>query len=368
MRKRKAAHFLLVPELLHSPPNHAIITSYLENDYQVDIYSPGALSQSNRYGEYVRLFNVEYSWSWILRNSLGFRWFSYNVISGTSEDPLLIVGLISTIYRKRSICLVDEIKSGSYRGDRSEIWKNLCKKAIRRSDLRIVNDESRTSLLKDYAELEKGQKVMVYPGSFYERPKRSTETRMRYRNHWGINQNEFVIGSSGGFNMTAGADWLLQYVKTNEEVCAVIQPLGVTPLSMYLLKHFECRGKMYIQEKRMDWDEAWESAQALDVGLCIYKNKAPQFQHMGVSSNRLCMFLAMGVPVIATRQKSFEFLEEYNCGKIVDNYEEFVNSIGYIREYSSIMRMNCERCFRDYIRPKERYDELSKYIYSKLRK
>ena len=362
MKKKKAAHFLLIPELLYSPPNNAIINAYLENNYSVDIYSPGDLPEVVRYGSRVRIFRADYSWSWIIRNIIKRKWLSYNVISGTSEDPLLIVGLISSIFRKKSICLVDEIKSGTYRGDRSEMWKKLCIRAIRKSHLRIVNDESRIRLLQDYSDVAQDKTVIVYPGCYYDRPERSRKKREEYRNEWGFNESDFVIGSSGGFNMTAGADWLLRYVREEEGACSVIQPLGVTPLSLYLLMNFGSRGKLFIQEERMDWDEAWQSAQGLDAGLCIYKNQAPQFQHMGISSNRLCMFLAMGVPVIATKQKSFEFLEDYNCGVMVENYEEFAQSIELIKENLAVMRANCERCFQEYIRPKERYRELSGYI------
>jgi glycosyltransferase involved in cell wall biosynthesis len=368
MRNRKAAHFLLIPELLYSPPNNAIINAYLENDYQVDIYTPGEIVEANAYGPSVRVFGVDYSWSWIIRGLMKRSWYSYEVISGTSEDPLLIVGLISELYRKKSICLVDEIKSGAYRGDRSDLWKGLCKRAIKRSQLRIVNDETRVNLLQEYANVEVHKDILVYPGCYYDRPEKSISIRQKYRNHWGFNEDDFVIASSGGFNMTAGAEWLLQYLKSNTQVCSVIQPLGVTPLSMYLLKNFESKGKIYIQENRMSWSEAWESAQAFDAGLCIYKNQAPQFQHMGISSNRLCMFLAMGVPVIATKQKSFEFIEEYNCGVLVDNYKEFSNSIEVIKENLSVMRLNCEKCFHEYIRPKERFNRLSMYIHDQLRK
>ena len=367
MNRKKAAHFLLIPELLNSPPNNAIIRSYVENNYLVDVFSPGDLPKTHSYSDSIRLFRVDYSWSWILKNTIDRRWLTYNIISGTSEDPLIIVGLISWLYNKKSICIVDEIKSGTYRGDRSEIWKDLCRWAIRKSNLRIVNDESRIRLLQEYSNIKTNERFMVYPGCYYERPERSKEKRQDYRHRWGLNQNDFVIGSSGGFNLTAGADWLLKYAKYNEEVCAVIQPLGVTPLCMYLLKNFDSRGRIYIQENRIDWSEAWESAQALDAGLCIYKNQAPQFQHMGISSNRLCMFIAMGVPVIATKQKSFEFLEKYNCGILVSDYEDFAKGITTIKENLSIMRLNCEACFQEYIRPNVRYEELVSYMRDELK-
>lgn len=359
---KKAAHFLLLPELLHSPPNNAIINAYIENGYHVDVFTPGNLPKTTKYGGNVSLFPVEYSWLWILRNLIKKRWIFYSFMSGTSEDPLCIVGLLCSIYRKRSISLVDEIKSGSYRGDRSDTWKALCKRAMRYSNLRIVNDESRIELLSQYLELKRKDSIIVYPGCFYQRPERSMSKRNKHRESWGFSNDEFVIGSSGGFNMTSGADWLLAYIQDDKEAFSVIQPLGVSPLSLFLLTKLDCSNRIYIQEKRMDWDEAWETAQGLDAGICIYMNKAPQFQNMGISSNRLCMFIAMGVPVIASKQKSFSFIEEYGCGILVEEYDEFKRGVQYIKKNLEDMRMNCERCYREYIGSEERYKTLSNWI------
>ena len=49
MKRKKAAHFLLIPELLHSPPNEAIINAYINNGYAIDIYTPGRLPETTSY-------------------------------------------------------------------------------------------------------------------------------------------------------------------------------------------------------------------------------------------------------------------------------------------------------------------------------
>jgi glycosyltransferase involved in cell wall biosynthesis len=360
----KAAHFLLIPELLYSPPNEAIISAYISNGYKVDVYTTGYHPSETRYGPWVEIRNVDYSWLWLTKNLFSLKWFKYNIISGTSEDPLGIVGVISGLYKKKSICLVDEIKSGSYRGDRSELWKNLCKHAIKKSNLRIVNDESRVNLLRQYVSIGSSSSIIVYPGCFRNRPKRGEDIRQRYRRSWGFSDRDFVLGSSGGFNLTAGADWLLNYISEDIRVKSVIQPLGVSDLSKFLLRNLQSSDRIYIQDQRMDWDEAWESAQGLDLGICIYLNQAPQFQNMGISSNRLCMFIAMGVPVIASRQDSFRFLESFNCGILVGDYEEFKKAVAVVRENREEMSKNCEECFQEYIRPMKRYESLSKTIKS----
>jgi hypothetical protein len=354
---KKAAHFLLISELLYSPPNNAIINAYLENGYMVDVFTPGNLQTTTHYGRNVKTFSISYSWMWIARNIINLRWISYSCFSGTSEDPLAVVGLLSTLYNKNSFTLVDEIKAGSYRGDRSENWKKLCRYAMQRACFNIVNDPHRINLLQNYASLNYKNKIIVYPGCYFK-PPIATDSTLEIKKSWGFPTDAFVVGSSGGFNMTAGADWLVDSLKDIADIYSVIQPLGISSLSLFLLDTLDCRSRLYIQKERLSWDEAWKQATAFSLGLCIYTNPAPQFQHMGISSNRLCMFIAMGVPVIASKQDSFHFLEQYRCGILVENYKEFKMAIHYIRENEQEMKKNCRVCFSEYINPSQYYKQL----------
>lgn len=357
-KKKLAAHFLLIPELLYSPPNDAIVRALIEEGYEVDIYSPYFLPSQTKYGRNVRTYQVSYSWVWIVRNFYKQRWRSYSVYSGTSEDPIAIIGLLSLIYGKPSFALVDEIKSESYSGDRSRYWKSVCKWGVRKARFKIVNDRSRVQLLADYVHINDVESIIVYPGCFREPEVGSKEVKVDIRKKWGFADSSFIIGSSGGFNMTSGADWLINYMSHDSSICAVVQPLGVSELSIFLLEKLEFKDRIFVEKSRLDWTEAWREAQALNVGICVYTNPAPQFQNMGVSSNRLCMFIAMGVPVIASKQESFRFIEEYNCGKLVSNYDEFCDSVRVIRENWRTMSENCGHCFKEYIKPNEAYDIL----------
>lgn len=361
-KKKIAAHFLLIPELLYSPPNDAIVKALIEEGYNVHIYSPYILPNETSYGSSVKTFQVSYSWLWIIRNFYSQQWRKYSVYSGTSEDPIAIVGLLSFIYGKPSFTLVDEIKNGSYRGDRSEYWKRVCRWGIRKSRFQIVNDTSRIKLLAEYVNMKEVNSVIVYPGCYGEPEECNEELKGVIRKKWGFPSSSFVIGSSGGFNMTSGADWLVDYMGQDSDIYAVVQPLGVSELAIFLIGRLEFSDRLYIEKNRLGWREAWKEAQALNVGICIYKNPAPQFQKMGISSNRLCMFIAMGVPVIASKQESFRFIEEYNCGRLVSNYDEFCNSVQVIRDYWAEMRENCAICLKEYIRTKEAYGILRKRI------
>ncbi len=357
-----AAHFLLVPELLHSPPNEAIISALLENGYDVHVFAPGPCGPTGPYGDRVTTHPVAYSMRWLLSQAWRPRWRRYACFSGTTEDPIALVGVLAALHRRPSFILGDEIRAGSYRGPRSERWKGLCLDAYRRAGFTIVNDTSRVPLVREYAGLPERQAVLVYPGCFRQPPPRDLVLRQELRRQWGIAPEALTLAISGGFNLTAGADWLLDALHDDPSLCAVIQPLGVDPLAMYLLRRLGLGGRLHIEERRLSWDEAWRSAVGYDIGLAVYTNPAPQFQSMGISSNRLCMYLAMGVPVICSRQDSFRFVEDYGCGVMVDDAAGFLAAARHLGANLEAGRENCRRCFHAYIRPQERYRDLVQAI------
>lgn len=359
--KRRAAHFLLIPELLESPPNKAILTALIDNGLEVDVFAPG-MTPGLAYGGAVRTQAVTYSWRWLMKQCWKSQWRSYACFSGSSEDPLAILGVLAAIHQRPCFVLADEIKSGAYSGNRSESWKRLCRWTNRKAAFNIVNDRSRLALLRDYAGLDQNAKMVVYPGCFHKPPVPTADHRDKVRSEWGFPSDALVIAASGGFNLTAGADWLIESLRSDQNLHAVIQPLGCDDLSRFLLGQLGMGSRLFIETRRLSWTEAWQSAVGMDIGVAIYNNPAPQFQAMGISSNRLCMFLAMGVPVIASRQASFEFLETYGCGVMVSDGHEFRQAVGFIRDNLERMRAGCNRCFEEYIMPPDRYSTLAAAI------
>jgi hypothetical protein len=361
LRAKRAAHFLLLPELAHSPPNEAIVSALLDLGYAVDLFAPNTgAAPASSYGPRVRELPVQYGRRWLTKNAASPAWRRYDVFSGTSEDPLAVVGLLAWLHRKPSFLLVDEIKSGAYYGDSPETWKKICRWGMRRADFNIVNDSARVELLREYAGIGSGARVLVYPGC-YRKPPAAADTKAT-RQRWGMSSSAFIVGASGGFNLTTGGGWLIEALQRNESMHAVIQPLGVDPLARFLLDRVEGHQRLYVENRRLDWSEAWACAAAVDVGLAVYTNTAPQFQNMGISSNRLCMYLAMGVPVIASRQPSFRFLEEYDCGVLVGSAGEMLEALDHMRSRLAQMKANALRCAREYIDAAGRYQQLRDLI------
>ncbi len=341
---KKAAHFLLLASLEKSPPNDALTRAYNELETEVDFYAPDMSGNTD-----ANRFEVSYGIKWLAKNLVSSKWRAYDYFSCTSEDPVVIAGVLSVLYRKPLIFLSDEIKSGSYRGDRPNFWKKLCRWAMRRASVTIVNDESRVQLQKEYAKLSNDKVITVYPGCFLEPPIPCERQG---------NQKEVVMTYSGGFNMTGGVSWALKTLSEIPSLHMLVQPLGVSELDRLLLEQHKFKDRIEVSSRRLNWQEAWTSMGNADIGIAIYHNDSPQFQNMGISSNRLCMFIAMGVPIITSKQDSFKFVEEYDCGVMVESAEEFTAAVKKISANLPQMKLNATRCFKEYIDTPKRYQTL----------
>lgn len=345
--KGRVAHFLLHPVLATSPPNEALVSGLLELGHSVDLYAPGLVPDLARYGSLVRAFPVEYGYRWIAKNAWRWSWRQYIAFSGTTEDPMAVVGVLARLHRRKSLTLADEIYSGSYAGDRSARWKNLCQSAMSRADLTVVNSTERIGLQREYASLPSSRNIIVYPGCFRAPPPPSN--RVAIRTERGIPDNALVLCYSGVMSHGNGGVWLAEALRHVPELCVWGQIVNLDPLSRGLLERVVGAERLVLERERLSWHDAWASMSAADIGMVVYLQDGPQFQNMGIASNRLCMFLSMGVPVIASRQPSFEFIERYRCGVLVDRIEEVPSAIHAISTNLEQMKLNAIACAKDYI-------------------
>ena len=352
----RIAHFLLVPELAGSPPNKAAITAWLHLGHQVDVFSPEKPADVSVYGPKVTSQKVAYGYKWMLRHSLSPRWARYDAFSGTTEKPLAVAGLLSQLHRRPLITFADEIYAGSYFGTRSEGWKSLCRRGMRRACLTVVNEEERVALQRDYAGMTGDQKIVVYPGCFHQSI--PAGDRLGMRRSRGIPDDALVLSYSGVFNQGNGGLWLTQALERSPNLWVWGQILHRDPLVLDLLRQARGSERLVLEPNRLDWEDAWASMAAVDIGQVVYLQDAPQFRHMGTASNRLCMFLSMGVPVIASRQPSFAFIEDYDCGVLIDNSDQFPKAVEQIAAKLPAMKANALTCAKKYLRAAERYEQL----------
>lgn len=356
MIRRRVAHFLSEAFLADSPPNEAAVHVWRGLGYEVDLFAPGGGFSVENYGAGVRALPAEYGYRWLGRNLTARRWRQYASFSGTTEDPMALAGVLGWAHRRPVITFADEIKSDAYAGNRSARWKALCRFGMRQSVLTIVNEEERVELQRGYAGLSANARVIIYPGCFRQTPPMGD--RQALRAHYALPSNALVLVYSGVMNYGNGGLWIAEALARCPSLWVWGQIRNLDPFTQGLLERLEGHERLALKGELLGWQGTWSSMAAADIGLVVYLQQASQFQRMGVASNRLCMFLSMGVPVIANRQRSFEFIKRYNCGVLIEGPEQMPAAVDRIAARLEPMRSNALDCAREYIRAPQRYAQL----------
>jgi glycosyltransferase involved in cell wall biosynthesis len=227
---------------------------------------------------------------------------------------------------------------------------------MRRSGLTVVNDAERIPLQREYAGLPEDHPVIVYPGCFQTPP--APGDRQRLRGERGIPQESFLLAYSGVLNEGNGALWMVRALEEIPDIHVWGQLVGTDSMTRGLLRQVRGAERLTLEQERLGWRESWSSMAAADAGMVVYQQEAQQYRHMGISSNRLCMFLAMGIPVIANRQPSFQFIEDYECGVLVEREQEFPGAVEEVRARRDEMAANALRAAREYIDAPAKYEAL----------
>ena len=95
-----------------------------------------------------------------------------------------------------------------------------------------------------------------------------------------------------------------------------------------------------------------------DAGFVGYRHDGPQFQNMGVSSTRLCMYLQCGLPVIALKQDSFQFLQEFNCGVLITAEDAIPEAVSALRANQVAMSHRSREAIQEVGQMASRYAQI----------
>ncbi|HVT45426.1 MAG TPA: glycosyltransferase family 4 protein [Thermoanaerobaculia bacterium] len=354
----RAAYFLLTPDYFGRPFDDGIIRALLAARFEVDLYMPPPLPEQTLYPPQVTCRQVDYRLSWLRENLRPLRWRRYDLLLGCSDLPMAVVGLLGRLARRPTVTACDEIYSGGYEGQARLHWKTLVKSGMHRADLTVITDLVRTALQREYARLPASHPFVEYPCCFaddFDAPDR-TEVRREL----GIGEDDFVVSMAGRFSPETGALQGLELLDRVTDASLLVQTAGrPDALTDALLRREARRGRLVYAPERLGYRESLRITSAADVSLVVYLSPKPQFQAMGVSSNKLCLSLWMGIPVIATRQPSFELVERYRCGVLIDGDDELPAALETIRANRAVYSENARAAVREHIRPAQKLEELA---------
>lgn len=351
----RAAFFELRADYFGRPFEDGIIRALLDAGFAVDLFAPGGELPQTMYPDSVRRMAIEYRRSWLQRHLRISRWREYDLFLGTADLPMAFAGIISRLVRRPAVTAADEIFVGGYEGSATAYWRRLARWGMHGAEFTILTDLCRIPLQREYATLPGDHEYFAYP-SCYSFPY-SGPSREEARRRLGIAEDEFVLSFTGTFTQNNGAHWIVRLLDAMPDVRLMIQPGGYTDPVLDALLARE-RRIVYLPE-RIGWMESMSLTAAADAGVVFYLSDKPQFQLMGASSQKLCTYLWLGIPVIATRQESFGFIECLHSGELIGGEEELAAAVARIRASRESYANNTRRTVEEHIRPMEKRALLS---------
>ena len=361
-RKKRAAYFLLSGAYLGRPFDDGILKALYATGYAVDLFAPNPVVSNLPEYAATKILSIDYRLSWIRTHWRTDSLQGYDLFLGTPDLPMALVGALGGLTRKKTITLCDEVFTGGYAGAARSYWLSMAIYGMKHSAMTVITDMCRTELQRQLAHLSRDHKFVQYPCCFAENTFNNSPAFWREKLH--LQEEDCLVSYTGGISAYTGLDWTLDALDgLPGRFKLLIQPVAVDTLLEYFLKRTALDRRIhFLWPPIPSYREAMSMNQAADIGIVIYTLERPQFQKMGVSSNKLCMFLQMGKPVVASRQPSFEFLEEYGAGILIDRGSELSGAILKIASDYPRYSRSARKCFEEYVNPQARLEGLTKAL------
>jgi glycosyltransferase involved in cell wall biosynthesis len=337
-----------------------IVRALLAAGYAVDLFAPDGAGTQELYGANVVRRDIEYRRGWLLRNAaLAFR---YDLFVGGADLPMAFAGVLAAIGGKLSVVACDEIYVGGYEGDARSYWKRVAQWAMRRADLTVITDLVRLPLQREYAKLRARHPTAVLPCCFTE--PYAGRSRADARRALGIADDDFVLSFTGAFTASNGADWLIRFLDRSAPHVRVLVQTGGRPDAVLdaLLQRLDREGRVIYRPDRVSYLDAAAITVAADAAIVFYLSPKPQFQLMGLSSQKLCTAFWLGIPVIATRQPSFAFIDELACGVTIAGEDALDAAVARIAANHDAFVRNAADALTQIVRPGERLRVLTESL------
>jgi hypothetical protein len=326
----------------------------------VDVFAPGGDLAQTVYPSSVTRLGVDYRIGWLRRQASLRRWRPYSLFLGTPDLAVAVAGIFAALVRRPLVTVCDEIYVGGYQGQAVRHWRLLAPWAMRRARFTVITDLCREKLQRGYARLPASHLFHAYPCCYAELFPAHDRTTLR--RELGIAEGDVVLSTTGALTVDRGGHWVAGLMgRLDAHAKLMVQTAGTPePVLHAVLGQLGRERRIVYLPERLEWRESMRVTSAADIGLVFYLSAKPQFQAMGVSSQKLCTHLWLGQPVVATRQKSFEFLEEYRCGVLVSAEGEVAGAIEQIRSGYAEYSRNALRCAREYIDAPGKYQALTR--------
>lgn len=124
------------------------------------------------------------------------------------------------------------------------------------------------------------------------------------------------------------------------------------------------KGKVFFSTRPVSNETLDELVASASIGIALYSIEILGYRatYMGLAAGKIGNYLKCGVPVVATRVPSLTYLEEYQCGVLIDDLSEIPKALQTIHENYAKYSENAHKCYSNLWEPskylKRIYEEL----------
>lgn len=125
------------------------------------------------------------------------------------------------------------------------------------------------------------------------------------------------------------------------------------------------KGKVLFSTKPVDTSELDTLVASAGIGVATYSIRELDYRakYMGLAAGKIGNYLKCGIPVIATKVSSLNYIEDYRCGVLIDDLSEMAQAISTIcNDYNTYVN-NAHTCYQQLWQPEPYLKEILKTLY-----
>jgi len=374
LKKKRIAVFEPRPKLMTNPSLVCLVKAFSQNGIQVDVMMPESARYPSIGGLTTRYpFPQPFSlWRGGIRETLRGWWELREKFKQKQVDKMfaagsfdLIIGVdsggiiegyeyakryeVPLVYLSFEILFRDELRN---RRDVERKDKECT--ASQFADLVIVQDKWRAELLTAENKIfpERIEYLPVSP-----RGSKKIQESSYLRERFNISENETIVLHSGTFAEFTCAYELLDGVPVWPEGFVLVIHTRYKPGkfdSPIRAVRKTVRSNVFLSADPLAPDDYDKLVASADIGLVLYKPVPPSpyeqknIQTIGLSSGKFAYYMKYGLPVISTKQKTFDqLLDEYKFGENIDSFEEMPRALRRVYSNYEYCSAEAQRLFSE---------------------
>lgn len=368
------------------------LTVNIYGDY-VSAYASRGISQSRSKNRIAFLYKcATFTYNHFMEHIVYGRFGNIGGIDAKTElfNPWIIKGALTDMYGKKYVCLIGVEKAGliwsgiiaeklkipsiyyslelytedhwylrlsnrnKHRKKMEEIYHKKCRATI-------IQDRRRAEVLYKSNGVNADEvKPLYLPVSNIGDCIRK-KTRYCY-DKWGLDTNDTIVLYSGLISQSRWIDRVIDVSKNFPHQWKLLLHGVDTMETQKVITQKGVSDRVILSTTLLSPFELIKLVQSAKIGLVIYGNTNQNDILTGLSSEKLSIYLQCGMPVIACHYPSYEHIDDYRCGILIDSIDEIPNAITKILEEFSSYQENAYKCFEEVYKYSKHFMSVKNYI------